>query len=68
MKDKIITEIQNQMARTLSSAQLDELQSVLKCVLRNVGITEKTADIADSKTNAELLTNFISAKRIVGCS
>jgi site-specific recombinase XerD len=68
MKDKIITEIQNKMARTLSSAQLDELQSVLKCVFRNVDITEKPADISDSKTNAELLTNFISAKRIEGCS
>ena len=69
MKDKIITEIQANMAHLLNSAQQEELRRVLMHSLRNVEITEKkAADTQESIGNGGLLDVFIAAKRVEGCS
>lgn len=67
MKDKFIVAIQQQMAGTLSSAQLDELRRVLTFALGGVEITER-ATASDTLDNEELMNAFIAAKRIEGCS
>jgi len=69
MKDKVIVEIQQQLAGKLSTAQLDELRKVLTHTLRNYDITEKESpDPNDTPGNGKLLESFIAAKRIEGCS
>lgn len=69
MKDKIITEIQTNMASILSSAQLDELRRVLTNCLYHFDIIEKKPNKQPRNAeNRELLEVFISAKRIEGCS
>ena len=65
MKDKVITEIQNKMARLLNHSQLDELGKVINAALTGVELVVK----ADNELpNHELLNVFLSAKRIEGCS
>lgn len=65
MKDKIITEIQNKMARLLNHKQLGELGKVINAALSGVDLVVK-ADNAVG--NQDLLVTFLSAKRIEGCS
>lgn len=69
MKDKIITQIQIEMASFLNITQLEELSKVLNLCLRNKEIVDKSNQI-DNKTidNTNLVDIFISAKRIEGCS
>jgi site-specific recombinase XerD len=66
MKDKLIAEIQTNMAQILSISQMDELKHVLMHSMRNVAITEQLPN--NSQDNEELLDIFIAAKRIEGCS
>lgn len=69
MKDKLITEIQTSMAPMLTQAQLEELRRVLTYSFHSVEITEcKASDAQESAENGGLLTVFIAAKRIEGCS
>jgi len=69
MKDRIITEIQTNMASLLTIAQLEELRRVLTHSLQRVDITEREAsDPYENAGNAKLLDVFLSAKRIEGCS
>lgn len=69
MKDKLITEIQTNMASMLTQRQLDELQRVLTYHLHHVEITAtRIPDAQESIGNDGLLSVFISAKRIEGCS
>lgn len=69
MKDKLITEIQTNMAHLLDNAQMEELRRVLTHSLRNAEITERKASDAQGATeNGGLLDVFIAAKRVEGCS
>jgi len=69
MKDKLITQIQANIAPVLSLAQLEELRRVLTSALHNVEVTEKKApEPQEAKENGGLLDVFIAAKRIEGCS
>jgi len=69
MKDKLISEILDDMASMLTSSQLEELQRVLAYNLYNVGISEtKTPCRQEDAQNEKILEMFISAKRIEGCS
>ncbi len=69
MKDKLITQVQTNMAPLLNAAQLEELGRVLTNALHNVEITEKMASgVPDDEENGRLLEVFIAAKRIEGCS
>lgn len=67
MKTKIITEIEQRMLKHLDNSQLMELRYVLNQVLVNMEIVE-SAESSDSGNNQELLTSFLAAKRIEGCS
>ncbi len=67
MKEKIITEIVQEMLGTLNNAQLKKLQEVLKYTMYGKEITVSTS--ADNGMhNSILLDDFLAAKRIEGCS
>jgi site-specific recombinase XerD len=68
MKDRFITQIQTSMARMLNVAQLDELRQVLTHALHNLDVTEKKGYEQEPSGNENLLSVFIAAKRIEGCS
>ncbi len=66
MKDELITEIEQEMLKILDNAQLEALHKVLKTVFVNVevAISGESTPI----TNHNLVTDFLAAKRIEGCS
>jgi len=69
MKDKLITEIQANMAALLNAEQLEELRRVLTHKFRNFEITERKAPNSQENTGKEGLPDvFIAAKRVEGCS
>ena len=69
MKDKLITEIQANMARILSVVQMDELRRVLNYTLHNLDVTEsKMSNRQENTGSEEALKVFISSKRVEGCS
>lgn len=70
MKNEIISEITRNMLPYLDNAQMEQLQEVLKhCLWRVEVIQNPDCDIEDDKlTNEELLSLFISSKRVEGCS
>ena len=67
MKQKIITEVLQQMLPYLDNAGLKQLQRVLEHGLRNHEITETVAKSEDDDS-FDLIDMFISAKRVEGCS
>lgn len=67
MKNKLITEIEQRMLKKLDNAQLMELRSVLNQVFADVEIIE-AAPTDTAADNQELLSAFLAAKRIEGCS
>lgn len=70
MKEKLITSIEQEMLKHLDNAQLEALHSVLKHELKKVEIIESSDKPSknETATNFNLLTDFLSAKRIEGCS
>ncbi|MCU6728950.1 Tyrosine recombinase XerC [uncultured Ruminococcus sp.] len=69
MKEQIILNITQEMLPYLDNAQLLQLRKVLEHTLWNVEINEKTeTDCSAEMNNRELLSAFVNAKRIEGCS
>ena len=70
MKTKVINIIKNEMKPILDKNQTVELENVLISVLNNFNITEKVSNTStlESNENQDLLDNFLSAKRVEGCS
>ncbi len=69
MKGQIILNITQEMLPYLDNAQLLQLRKVLEHTLWNVEINEKPeSDCSAEMNNRELLSAFVNAKRIEGCS
>ena len=70
MKDQLITEIETAMLPFLDNAQLKQLHDALNHALWNKTITESesTTLVQDDISNFDLMSMFISAKRVEGCS
>ena len=69
MKDRLITEIQTNMAGVLNNRQLEELRRVLTHSFHNVEVLENPLyEQQECVGNQKLLEVFISAKRVEGCS
>ena len=70
MKKELIKQIEQQMAAVLNNAQNEKLNEVLEHVLYAVEIIPKQSatELSQSKTNGELLANFLAAKQVEGCS
>ena len=67
MKNKLITEIEQRMLKKIDNYQLEALHDVLTQVFKNVTFTEKS-ETDKVLNNTEILEEFISSKRIEGCS
>ena len=68
MKEKIIEMVMNGMIDCLTGAQLERLQGVLHITLQGVDVSCVCNDEQVSHDNDVLLTSFLSAKSIEGCS
>ena len=67
MKQVLITEVTQKMLPHLDNAQLKQLTAVLVQVLARYSVSELSAD-SEEDNNQELITMFLAAKRIEGCS
>ncbi len=67
MKNKLITEIEQAMLKKLDNAQLEALHDVLVKAFKSVTITA-VAETDKEPDNEKIVTEFLSAKRIEGCS
>lgn len=70
MKKELIKQIEQQMSAVLNNAQNEKLHEVLEHELYTVEITSKQIQscLTQSKSNEELLTDFLAAKQVEGCS
>ena len=70
MKTKLINLIKNKMKPILDENQSVELENILISLLNDFNITEKVSNLSalSSNENQDLLDNFLSAKRVEGCS
>ena len=67
MKNYLITTIEQAMIKKLDNAQLQELHAVLVRAFKGVTVSA-VSDTDKELENAEILSEFLSAKRIEGCS
>ena len=67
MKNELITNIELAMLKKIDNAGLEALHKVLTIAFKNVIVTAIT-DTKEGTNNAEILSEFLSAKRIEGCS
>lgn len=67
MKEEIIAEIMQQMLPHLDNAQLKQLKQVIEQTLFHYEVN-KAEGKAEEDNSQELITMFIAAKRIEGCS
>ena len=68
MKDKIIDNIQGKMIGIINEEQRLKLRKILHDCFCNIEIKSKDILLKDNEEENNLLTIFISAKRIEGCS
>ena len=70
MKNRIITDIEQGMQGFLDNAQMKQLHEVLSHVLYGVEIvkTDGSSTLQEEFDNHSLLTTFLSAKKVEGCS
>lgn len=69
MRNKVVTEIQNEMSKLLDIEQLKELGRVLANKLESFEIIERKYSSNQRKVdNQEVMELFLSSKRIEGCS
>lgn len=67
MTTALITTIEQEMLKKLDNAQLQALHKVLVQAFKGVSVTA-VADADKEPDNSEILEEFLSAKRIEGCS
>ena len=66
MKDRLITEVQQQMLPFLNNEQLHKLRTAIENCLHGLEIVQ--ADPPQEKEQPDMVAAFIAAKRIEGCS
>lgn len=67
MKDELMAEVMQQMLPYLDNAQLKQLRLVMEHTLFHYDISDGTAK-SEKNDSIALVTSFIAAKRIEGCS
>ena len=67
MKNRLITEIEQKMLKKIDNAQLEALHNALVQAFKGVTVIEN-AESENEPDNENILTEFLSAKRIEGCS
>lgn len=70
MKDQIIAEIERAMLLHLDNSQMEQLHFVLTSTLWNVSLlpVEKEQEVKHDPDNVELVSMFLSSKKVEGCS
>ena len=69
MKEEIISIVKSEMLNHLNAQQMDRLNKVLEHVLWDVVVSkEESTPVQSYLTNEELVTNFLDAKYLEGCS
>ena len=74
MKQDLMIEVMQKMAMHLDNFQMKQLQSTLESVLCNYEIRTAATELLEKgitdyqEENRNLLTKFLAAKRIEGCS
>ena len=68
MKDALTREVLQQMLPYMDNEQAMHLQAILGKVLVKYEIVETTNSMSVDSTNEQMVTKFIEAKRIEGCS
>ena len=69
MKDEIVSIVKSEMLNYLNAQQMERLDKVLEHVLWDVAITkEEPQPVLSSLSNTDLVTNFLDAKYLEGCS
>ena len=66
MENQLINDIEQEMLSHLDNHQMEQLHKVLAHYLR--GVTTAPPATADERSNEHLLTSFLAAKRVEGCS
>lgn len=66
MKEQLITEVQQQMLPYLNNEQLCKLRAAMEYCLRNIELAE--LEQVKNEEQSDMITAFIAAKRIEGCS
>ena len=66
MKAKLMNQVLLAMSQTLGSQQIERLKDVLEVKFKNVEFIEKTE--SSNETDLEMVSTFLSAKRVEGCS
>jgi site-specific recombinase XerD len=66
METQLITDIEQEMLAHLDNGQMEQLRKVLSHYLR--GVTPAPVEQCAESSNAALLSNFLAAKRVEGCS
>ena len=67
MKEKLLTEVMQEMLPYLDNAQMKQLREAMGQILFHYEITESKGSLKEDNSN-ELIGMFITAKRIEGCS
>lgn len=69
VKEEIISIVKSEMLNHLNAQQMDRLNKVLEHVLWDVVVSkEESTPVQSYLTNEELVTNFLDAKYLEGCS
>ena len=67
MREALIMEVMQKMLPYLDNAQLKQLRQTMEQTLYRFNVTEENSGLKEEK-NTDLITLFITAKRIEGCS
>ena len=68
MKTILINDIEQAMQGVLNNEQMSQLRKVLEYAFRNINVSSKSSDEQVSDDSVKLIDNFLSAKRVEGCS
>lgn len=67
MKDELMTEIEQGMLKILDNAQLEALHRLLKFAFSDIEVISVSTESTEN-SNQTMVEDFLSAKRIEGCS
>lgn len=68
MINNLINDIEQAMLGVLNNEQLSQLRKVLDYTFRNINVSTKDAEACSEEDSKTLIDNFLSAKRVEGCS
>lgn len=68
MVNNLINDVEQAMLGVLNNEQLSQLRKVLDYTFRNLNVSVKNVENCSENNSNQLIENFLSAKRVEGCS